>query len=126
MADKETKRLTPRRLANNDTSFAALKIISDYKPANDAYTMDKGTTIAAAMKNARDTEDQAAAALKTARDNAVAAEWAMHNYILGAKDQIVAQFGKSSNEYQSLGMKKKTEYKKPAKKAAKKEAKKEA
>ncbi len=117
MAKDETKRLSPAKLASNDNAFAALQKVSGYKPSNDAYKMDTGTTLATSMKSARDTEAQAIAALKTARDNAASAEWAMHNYVLGAKDQIAAQFGKSSNEFQSMGMKKKSEYKKPVKKA---------
>ncbi|HLL77504.1 MAG TPA: hypothetical protein VK421_19770 [Pyrinomonadaceae bacterium] len=55
-------------------------------------------------------ETQAAAALAAARDDAVAAEWEFHNAMLGAKEQVVAQFGKDSNEIQSLGLKKKSEY----------------
>jgi hypothetical protein len=46
-------------------------------------------------------------------DNATAAEWVLHNAILGAKSQVEAQYGKDSNKYQSLGLKKKSEYKKP-------------
>ena len=122
MAKNETKRLTPKALSTNDAAMAALQKVSGYTPANSAYSMDKSAALAKSMKETRDTEAQAAAALKTARDNAVAAEWAVHNYMLGAKDQIAAQFGKNSNEFQSLGMKKKSEYKSPAKKAAKKSA----
>ena len=40
----------------------------------------------------------------------------MHDFVLGGKDQVKAQFGPSSNEYQGLGLKKKTEYDKPTKK----------
>ncbi len=39
-----------------------------------------------------------------------------HDYMLGAKDQVKAQFGSSSNELQGLGIKKKSEYDKPTKK----------
>ncbi len=48
---------------------------------------------------------------EAARDTANAAEWAFHNAMLGAKDQIIAQYGDDSNEVQSLGLKKKSEYK---------------
>jgi hypothetical protein len=37
----------------------------------------------------------------------------------GAKDQVAAQFGKDSNEYQSLGLKKKSEYAKATGRKAK-------
>jgi hypothetical protein len=63
------------------------------------------------------TEVQKEGEAKAARDNAVTAEHVFHQAILGAKDQIRAQFGIDSNEYQSIGLKKKTEYRSRTKKA---------
>jgi hypothetical protein len=37
--------------------------------------------------------------------------------VLGAKDQVIAQFGRDSNEAQAVGLKKKSERKPPARKA---------
>jgi hypothetical protein len=51
--------------------------------------------------------------LATARDNAVTAEREFHNLMLGAKDQVTAQFGRDSNEVQALGLKKASERKPP-------------
>ncbi len=36
--------------------------------------------------------------------------------MLGVKEQVIAQFGKSSDQVQALGLKKKTEYKAPVRK----------
>ncbi len=119
MAKDETKRLTPKRLATDVAANAALKKITGYTPANADYTVVKLTTLFATKDAMIDAEAQAFAAYKAARDNAVKAEWDAHNGILGAKDQVIAQFGKSSNELQSLGLKKKTEYKRPVRKAKK-------
>jgi len=49
----------------------------------------------------------------SARNAATAAEWEFHNFILGVKEQVIAQYGKSSDELQALGLKKKSEYKAP-------------
>ena len=51
-----------------------------------------------------------------ARDTANAAEWAVHNFILGMKTQIIAQYGEDSDQVQAIGLKKKSERKKPHKK----------
>lgn len=59
---------------------------------------------------------QKQAATDAARDDAVAAERDFHDFILGAKDQIKAQYGKDSNEVQSMGLKKKREYLSPRRK----------
>jgi hypothetical protein len=61
-------------------------------------------------------ETQAEAAYKAARDNAVKGEWEFHNLMLGVKDQVASQFGRDSNEYQALGLKKKSERKAPTRK----------
>jgi hypothetical protein len=58
-------------------------------------------------------EVKAIEAMNKARDIANDAEWAFHNMMLGVKTQVAAQYGESSSQLESLGLKKKTEYKKP-------------
>ena len=59
---------------------------------------------------------QTTAAADSARDDHVAVQWELHNALLGAKDQVTAQFGKDSNEVQAMKLKKKSEYKNPTRK----------
>jgi hypothetical protein len=66
------------------------------------------------MKAALLAESNARNALATARDAATAAEWDYHNTLLGAKNQVIAQYGDGSDQLQSLGLKKKSEHKSPA------------
>ena len=110
MAKNKTKRLRPAVLQADIDAFAALQAISGYKPANAAFESADGTTVKAAMETKQTEEVQKQAAADAARDDAVAAEWAFHDFMLGVKDQIKAQYGPDSNEYQSLGLKKKSEY----------------
>jgi hypothetical protein len=44
----------------------------------------------------------------------VAAEWRCHEAIMGVKAQVIAQYGRSSDQLQALGLKKQTERKRPA------------
>jgi hypothetical protein len=119
MAKNETRRLEPAILSADQATFSALQAITNYAPANGAYDAKAGATLYQDLQNLQQAEAQTEAAFKAARDNAVAAEWAFHNYLLGAKDQVKAQFGANSNELQGLGLKKKTEYKgRTAKKSA--------
>ena len=112
MAD-QSKRLKPALLDADASSFAALQTMSGYAPANQAYTVAAIASPHAALQSARATEKQAEAAYAAARDNAVAREWEFHNLILGAKDQVTAQFGRDSNEVQALGLKKASERRAP-------------
>ena len=109
----ESRRLRPAHVTEDESSFAALQSISAYAPANQAYTMAAISAAHAALQSARAAETQAEAAYAAARDTAVAREWEFHNLILGAKDQVTAQFGRNSNEVQALGLKKASERKPP-------------
>ena len=116
MADAKTRPLTPKQLQDDLDSYAALKNIGGYNPSNPDYDLGHGKTAKDAMTAAEEKSAQDAATAAASRDNEVAAQWAFHDYILGTKTQVKAQFGESSNEIQALGLKKKSEYKSPAKK----------
>jgi len=92
--------------------------ITGYAPANAAYSSANGTTKYTAMTAKQTTETQKKGDAEAARDDAVAAEWDFHNYVQGMKDQVKAQFGADSNEVQSIGLTKKSEYKSPSSKKA--------
>ena len=111
MADPKTKRLNPLILKADADTITNLETIAGYKPANDAYTLAKAQALVTAHALAAAAEVKAEAAFKTARDIAVAAEQAFHTMALGVRDQVIAQFGKDSNEVQSIGLKKKSERK---------------
>ena len=111
MARNKTKRLRTSVLQADIDAYAALQAITDYRPANDAFATANGATTKTAMETKQTDEVQKQTAADAARDDAVAEEWNFHDYILGVKDQVKAQYGPDSNEYQSLGMKKKSEYK---------------
>lgn len=111
MAKNQTRRLKPEDLTKDEAAFNAMQHLAAYTPPNTAHTLPSLQTAIDGMRTTQATEDQAAAALATARDNAVSAEWAFHNLMLGAKDSVKAQYGKDSNEVQSLGLKKASEYK---------------
>lgn len=117
MAKNETRRLKPSILADDLEIYAALKAIGSYAPANPAYSKEAIDALHTALLAKRDSAAQADAAAAAARDDYVAAQWDMHNGILGVKDQAVAQYGLDSNEVQSLKLKKKSEYKSPTRKA---------
>lgn len=111
MAKNESKRIVPSVIQADKDSLAALRAETEYAPANPAYAITAITTAENEMNLAQQLDSQAVAAAATARDNAVAKEWNYHNLMLGAKDQVVAQFGRDSNQAQAVGLKKKSEYK---------------
>jgi DNA-binding GntR family transcriptional regulator len=119
MPNNPTRRIPPATLQADLESFAALQAIEGYAPSNAAYTLAAITTAKQNMETKQTAETQAAAAAASARDAATDGEWAFHNAILGAKTQVTAQFGENSNQVQSLGLKKKSEYARPTRKPTK-------
>ena len=109
MANNPTRRISPAILQSDLESFAGLQAITNYAPANTAYSLAAVTAAKQNMEAKQTAETQAAAALAAARDAANNGEWDFHSAILGAKTQVTAQFGENSDEVQSLNLKKKSE-----------------
>lgn len=104
------KRLNKKVLQEDREAYAALQAIEGYNPSNTDYALTKITGSFTEMNADQTTEVQKHAAADAASDKAADSEHKFHDDILGAKTQIKAQFGENSDEYASLGMKKKNEY----------------
>lgn len=118
MAKDQTRKLSRSLLQKDKDALAALGTVTGYAPVDKDATVANGIAAETVMATKQDAVAIATAALKNAKDDAKAAEWAFHNFMLGIKNQVAAQFGNDSNEYQSLGLKKKSEIKKPTAKKA--------
>lgn len=117
MVKDQNKRITPPVLEADRVSFAALQAVTGYAPANAAFAMAKITEAEAAVRAAQTAEAQAEAAFAAARDAAVASEWEFHDLMVGARDQVVAQFGRDSAAVQAGGRKTASERNAPVRRA---------
>jgi len=119
MAKNQTKPVNAKTLKADRDALAAIKKMTGYVPAdpNSPYTLAKLTAAEQAADDAADGHAQGVATLKTARDGDVAGQWALHNAMLGAKQQVVALFGDDSEQAASVGLKKKSERAKPSRSA---------
>jgi hypothetical protein len=122
MANNKNRRLRPNVLQADIDAYAALQAIANYAPSNDQYKLANVTASHQSMQEKQTLEVQKQAEADAARDGAAGSEWDFHDMILGAKSQVKAQFGEDSDEYASLGMKKKSEYKRGRRKATPTEA----
>ena len=117
MAKDQTVAVKGEFLKADADALAALQKISDYEPANADFTLNKLNAASDALKDADDAFAQAEAGWQAARDAHVAAQWTFHNAMLGAKQQVVAQYGDDSDEAQAVGLTKKSERAKPSRAA---------
>ncbi len=114
MAKDQTKPLSPGNLQADAAVVAAIQGMTDYKPAKADYAMEKLTAADTAVTSTTTAFTQAEVAYEAARDAMVAAQWTRHNLALGAKQQVLAQYGDDSDQAQAVGLKKKSERARPA------------
>jgi hypothetical protein len=69
---------------------------------NDAYTTHKGDGLKMSIDTSLEKRTKRVKKLIETRDMAAIAEWEFQNFLIGAKLQVQAQYGVSSNEVQSL------------------------
>ena len=113
MTQNHTRSLKPSVVAADRDSVSAVQAITDYAPANADYSTQSLLAAQTEMDAKLAAVAQAEAAYKAARDDATSATHRFHNKVVGMRDSVGAQYGKDSNQFQSVGRKKTTEYKKP-------------
>ena len=113
MATSEHRRVASFILDADYDTLIAIRNMEDYRPANAAYTLSALNEVAAALDATHAAELNAQHALDAARSAAMAAERHFHDQMLGAKDQVIAQYGANSDQVAALGLKKKSERKCP-------------
>jgi len=115
MAKDQTKRLAPNIIQEDKAAVAAIATMAPaYAPSNALYSQANLASALAAMTGSQSVEVQKVADAAAARDAATGKEWAFHNAVLEAKKQVMAQYGSDSDQVQAIGLKRKSEYKKPA------------
>jgi hypothetical protein len=69
------------------------------------------------MEQSKQSELRTQNAFAAARDASAAAEQAFHHAVLRTKAQVIAQYGDDSDAIQSLGLKKRSDRKRPVRRA---------
>jgi hypothetical protein len=87
--------------------------LSDYTPVNRGLSAEALSRLEAQLCQAEETEILARKALDAARDARIAAGWELHNAMLSVKALVMGQYGANSDAVQSLGLKKKNDYRRP-------------
>jgi hypothetical protein len=112
-----TRRLPAKTLSADLDSLNSLGTVEGYVPVRTEASPEALRTRFETMQAVQQRETELQAMLKAAADEARQAEWEFHNSILSMKEAVRAQFGSDSNAAQSIGYKKKSEYKRPRRSA---------
>jgi len=113
MAQNEYIHVSPKVRAKDHTTLATVRSLPGYSSRDPEFELPKLEAADAALVAANKDFAKLNAAWGPARDKLVAAKWAFHNAMVGARGQVAAQFGANSKEVQAVGLKRKSERKRP-------------
>ncbi len=111
-----TNRLRPQLISQDIDSFHGLQTISTYNTTRADASTAKLQEVYQAMLISQQTETEKLALYRAASDAARLAEWEFHNAVLAMKEVVRGQYGSDSDQAQAVGLKKKSERKRPSRK----------
>lgn len=113
-----SRRVPVKTISADVASYHGLNTIPGYVPVRVEASVESIKAAYDAMLMAQKKEVELTAILKSAMDAARQADVAFHDTILAMKESVRGQFGPNSDEAQSIGYKKKSEYKRPRRRQA--------
>lgn len=113
-----SRRVSLKTISADVVAYHGLSTIANYIPTRDEATPTALQAVYEVMLTKQKKETELAAMLKAATDAARQAEVEFHGAILAMKESVRGQFGPNSDEVQSVGYKKKSEYKRPRRRSA--------
>lgn len=107
------RRLSPPIINQDVDSLNGLKTIASYKTSRSEATAETLQQAYQTMLVQQQNETVKLALYRAATDATRLAEWEFHNNVLAMKEVVRGQFGSDSDEAQSVGLKKKSDRKRP-------------
>jgi hypothetical protein len=111
-------RVSPTTLAADREAVQALQDLLDYTPRNPAHSTPALQQLEAELTQAEQAEGRARRALDEARDMVDTLARRFHNAVLGAKTEVIVQYGTDSLAVEKVGLKRKSERKRPSRRTA--------
>ncbi|MBN4003062.1 hypothetical protein [Nostoc sp. LPT] len=111
-----TRRLRPQLISQDISSFHGLQTVSTYNTTRTDASIAKLQEVYQAMLISQQTETEKLALYRAAADAARLAEWEFHNAVLAMKEVVRGQYGSDSDQAQAVGLKKKSDRKRPSRK----------
>jgi hypothetical protein len=113
-----TYRLNQQILEADRATVLAVQGLADYAPRNPAFSAEQLRSLAMQLAQAEQLETSLRASLEAARAAATQAGWQMHNAVLGARAEVVVQYGDDSATVQAVGRTRRSDRKRPTRAAA--------
>ncbi|WP_373527283.1 hypothetical protein [Nostoc sp.] len=111
-----TRRLSPQVISEDVTSWHGLQTISTYNTTRVDASAANLQLAYQSMLAEQQAETEKQTLYRAAADAARLAQWEFHNAVLAMKEVVRGQYGLDSDQAQAVGLKKKSEYKRPSRK----------
>jgi hypothetical protein len=111
-----TNRLRPQLISQDVSSLHGLQTISTYDTSRADASIANIQQAYQAMLAQQQAETEKLTLYRAAADAARLAEWEFHNAILAMKEVVRGQYGSDSDQAQAVGLKKKSDRKRPSRK----------
>jgi hypothetical protein len=108
-----SRRLPTTQIHQDVNSYNGFQTLAEYNTPRPEATPEHLQQTYQAMLDAQQQETEKLVLYRAAADAARLAEWEFHNAVLAMKDVIRGQFGSDSDAAQAVGLKKKSERKRP-------------
>ncbi|KAB8144073.1 hypothetical protein F8S13_09315 [Chloroflexia bacterium SDU3-3] len=112
-----SQKISGEALRFDQELIVRLQELADYRPANSAFSIEALIAANDAVLIAAQAEIRAEHALQVARSASQQARLHLHQLVLGAKTQVVAQYGSDSPVLATVGLKRRSEYKTPVRRS---------
>lgn len=111
-----TRRLPSLAISQDISSLHGLQTISNYDTSHADASIANLQQAYQTMVVSQETATEKLTLYRAAADAARLAEWEFHNAILAMKEVVRGQYGSDSDQAQAVGLKKKSERKRPNRK----------
>ncbi len=115
-AQDKTRRLPSQSISQDITSLHGLQTITTYNTTRADASIANLQQAYQTMLAQQQAETEKLALYRAAADAARLAEWEFHNAVLAMKEVVRGQYGSDSDQAQAIGLKKKSERKRPNRK----------
>ncbi|NDJ20666.1 hypothetical protein GS682_03215 [Nostoc sp. B(2019)] len=115
-AQDTTRRLRPQVISQDISSLHGLQTISTYDTSRANTSVADLQQVYQAMLMQQQAETEKLTLYRAAADAARLAEWEFHNAVLAMKEVVRGQYGSDSDQAQAVGLKKKSDRKRPNRK----------
>ncbi|MEH2444309.1 MAG: hypothetical protein V7K18_00550 [Nostoc sp.] len=112
----KTRRLPSQSISQDINSLHGLQTVGTYDTTRADASVANLLQAYQDMLMQQQAETEKLTLYRAATDGARLAEWEFHNAILAMKEVIRGQYGSDSDEAQAVGLKKKSERKRPSRK----------